>query len=151
MKTLSIMQPWASLIVGGPLSPGVKRTENRTRVVAMAAHRLVGERIAIHASKKFDEDGVHSLLGGAFGFKRTEFPYQTLREFPRGAVVGVAKLERVFDDRDTLNDDERRFYVGDHGLSFGERRHIEPVACLGALGFWSLPDDVERRVTEQLA
>jgi hypothetical protein len=150
MRGLSVMQPWASLIVGGPLSPGVKRTENRGRLLAMAARRLVGQRIAIHASKKFDEDGVRSLLAGAFGFKRTEFPYQTLRDFPRGAVVGSAKLDRVFDDYDVLNDDERRFYVGDHGLSLGERRFIEPIACLGALGFWTVPSDIAGKIEAQL-
>lgn len=150
MRALSIMQPWASLIVGGPRSPGVKRTENRSEAVAHAARRLVGERIVIHASKKLDEDGVHALRAGVFGLRPEEVPHNPISAFPRGAVVGVATLDRVFDDYDTLTDDERRFFTGSFGLSFTDRRWLDPVPCKGALGFWTLPAGVEQLVREQL-
>jgi hypothetical protein len=158
MRALSIMQPWASLIVGGPLASGVKRTENRGAVVARAARSLVGQRIAIHASKKLDEDGIHALRSGLFGLRPEEVPHDPLSAFPRGAVVGVATLERVFGRGDLLSEDEARFYVGGlleegtaFGLSFGQRHRIEPVPCKGALGFWTMPADVERAVSAQLA
>lgn len=47
-------------------------------------------------------------------------------------------------------DDERRFFVGEYGLSFGDRRWFVPIPCKGALGFWRLPADVEQRVRGQL-
>lgn len=150
MRALSVMQPWASLIVGGPLSPGVKRTENRGKMVASAARKLVGQRIAIHASKKLDEEGIHSLRSGVFNLRREEVPYNPISAFPRGAVIGVATLDRVFDGYDVLTDDERRFFTGDFGLSFSDQRWFEPVPCKGALGFWTMPADVEAKVRAQL-
>jgi hypothetical protein len=162
MKALSIMQPWASLIVGGPLAPGVKRTENRGRSMAGFARSLVGQRIAIHASKKRDTEAFRDMLDGAFGFglKRHEFPHATIGAFPLGAIVGVATLERVFGPGETLSDDEGRFYVGNDllqggetfGLSFGDRRWIEPIADVkGALGFWRVSNEHEREIAARLA
>lgn len=158
MKALSIMQPWASLIVGGPLAPGPKRTENRGRVVAVAAIKFVGHRIAIHASKRLDEHGIHALRAGRFGLRPEEVPHDPIAAFPRGAVIGVATLERVFRPGEPLTEDEARFYVGNEprsdgdtfGLSFGDRRWFKPIECKGALGFWQLPTEVERQVEEQL-
>lgn len=158
MKALSIMQPWASLIVGGPRAAGVKRTENRGRGLAVYARSLVGQRIAIHASKKRDRDAFDDILHRCFGFgfdAKAECPYATMGEFPVGAVVGVATLDRVFAPGETLNEDEARFYVGNDllqdgntfGLSFGERRWVEPVPCKGALGFWNVPDDVAAQIS----
>lgn len=160
MKTLSIMQPWASLIVGGPRAPGPKRTENRGRNLATYARSLVGQRIAIHASKRPDVEAFEDWAQGCFGFglRNEEWPYNTRLDFPLGAVVGVATLDRVFGPGEKIDDDDARFYVGNDllqdgstfGLSFGSRRWIAPIACSGALGFWTLPIDIERQVVEQL-
>lgn len=160
MKALSIMQPWASLIVGGPLAVGVKRTENRGRALATTAKKLVGKRIAIHASKRRDTDAFEDLALGCFGFalRREELPYATVGAFPIGAVIGVATIERVFGPGEPLTEDEARFYVGNDllagagifGLSLGKRRWFAPIECKGALGFWALPADVARQVEEQL-
>lgn len=157
MRAISIKQPWASLIAGGPLAPGIKRTENRGRAMALWARRLVGEQIAIHASKGRDMEAFEDIWQRCFGFgfdAKTECPYSTMGEFPLGAIIGVATLERVFGPGEALTEDEARFYVGNDlmqdgdtfGLSFGKRRHIEPIAIGGALGFWTVPDDVAVRV-----
>lgn len=165
MKALSIMQPWASLIVGGPLAPGPKRTENRGRALAMVAHRLIGKRIAIHASKRHDAAAFEELFesvecddGSWFGVHQAELPYRAAREFPLGAVIGVATIGRVFGPGAELTDDEARFYIGNDlladdtwGIRFDDARWFAPIECKGALGFWPLPDDVEARVREQLA
>lgn len=161
MKALSIMQPWASLIVGGPRAAGVKRTENRGRAMAMFARRLVGQRIAIHASKKRDREAFEDIYHRCFGFgfdAKTECPYTTLGEFPLGAIIGTAMLGRVFGPGEPVSDDEARFYVGNDlladnvwGLRFDDARHFAPIPCKGALGFWRLPDDVERQMIEQIA
>lgn len=155
MKALSIMQPWASLIVGGPRSPGVKRTENRGRAMATFARSLLGQRIAIHASKKPDADAILDMNLGDFGFGLTpaEMPYALPLDFPLGAVVGVATLGRVFGPGEPLTDDEARFYVGNDlladdtwGLRFDDARWFAPVPCKGALGFWTVPADVEEQI-----
>jgi hypothetical protein len=155
MKALSIMQPWASLIVGGPLARGPKRTENRGRAMAMFARSLIGQRIAIHASKKPDVDAFEDMALGNFGFglRRDEMPYATRADFPLGAIVGVATLGRVFGPGEPLTDDEARFYLGNDlladdtwGLRFDDARWFSPIPCKGALGFWTVPADVEEQI-----
>lgn len=161
MKALSIMQPWASLIVGGPRASGVKRTENRGRQMAMFARRLVGERIAIHASKKRDVEAFEDIRDRCFGFgfdAKTECPYATMGGFPIGAVIGTATIGRVFGPGEELSKDEARFYVGNDlcvdetwGIRLDDARWFtQPIACRGALGFWSLPQNIEQSVRWQL-
>jgi hypothetical protein len=121
------------------------------------ARRLVGQSIAICASKRRDVEAFRDILEGCFGFgfdAKTECPYATMGAFPLGAVVGVATLDRVFGPGEELTADEARFYIGKDlmqdgntfGLSFSDRRHIEPIAVSGALGFWTLPTDVAARM-----
>jgi hypothetical protein len=151
IEALSIMQPWASLIVGGPLTRGVKPIENRTW---RAPARLVGKRIAIHASKKLDLESFEDLLDGSW------WPYAKPKEFPTSAVIGTATLVRVFEGEPGLMeprdypagmpDDCKRWYFGPVGFELREAMWFEPVRCGGRLGFWPLPADVERRVVEQL-
>jgi hypothetical protein len=70
VKALSIKQPFASLIVGwaddhGARHDGPKPIENRSR---MMGGNLIGERIAIHASKAEDDSVGASLLGARWIF-----------------------------------------------------------------------------------
>lgn len=155
---LSVQQPWASLIVGGPLSPGVKPIENRTWKVPA---RLIGKRVAIHASKKLDLESVTELQHGMIeGFRREWWPYQKPSLFPTSAIVGVARIVRVFVGEpqglidpvypDGMPDDCKRWYGGPVGFELREVVRIEPVPCKGALGFWALPNDVAAKVRAQL-
>lgn len=160
MKALSIKQPWASLIVGGKLvTRGPKRTENRGRALAMHARKLVGQRIAIHASKARDVEAFRDIIDGEFGFdlRRNEIPYATVGEFPTAAIVGVAVLGRVFGPGEPLTNDEARFYVGNDlladdtwGLRLDDARWFAPIPATGMLGFWTVPSDVLTRVEAQL-
>lgn len=155
MKALSIMQPWASLIVGGPLAEGRKGVENRTWHPPAA---MIGQRFAIHASKKQDTDAYLDLPDVEW-FERAWFPYRTPREFPTSSIVGVATLDFVVADGavnpryklDRVERSQRRWFSGPVGFVLADVRAIaKPVPCKGALGFWRLPDDVERQVVEQL-
>lgn len=157
MDCLSIQQPWASLIIGGPLRGPQKPIENRTW---RAPARLIGKRIAIHASKKLDLEAFTELQHGLIdGFDR-HWPYAKPIEFPTSAVIGVATLVRVFVGEpqglidpvypEGMPDDCKRWYGGPVGFELREVVRIKPVACKGALGFWRAPGDVERRVVEQL-
>jgi hypothetical protein len=144
---------------------GPKRTENRGRSLASYARKLVGQRIAIHASKKRDEEAFLDMRSAVrfpdvdswFGMQPHELPHATIGAFPLGAIIGVATLERVFAYGDLLSEDEARFYVGGpdgetFGLSFGARQWIEPIANVkGALGFWQLSGEHERELEARIA
>lgn len=74
MKALTLWQPWASLI-----AVGLKTIETRSRA---APRSLIGQRIAIHAAKRYPEPFDNDLIGD---FKITE-------DIPLGAVVATALL-----------------------------------------------------------
>lgn len=175
MRALTIWQPWASLIVGAPPSydaeptPTQKPIENRDWIPPC---ELIGQRVAIHAGKRHDEEAYEDIFRlGSFGPVRA--PYRRPCDFPLGAVVGVATLDRVigplppcliyerrFDpDRVSpaklaswrIDADGRRWFVGRFGWVFRDARYLVPtVPCKGAQGVWTLPDDVAARVEEQL-
>lgn len=56
MKVLSLHQPWATLV-----ALGVKTIETRSWP---APDSVIGQRIAIHAAKRFDRDGWEAQLPG---------------------------------------------------------------------------------------
>lgn len=173
MKALTVWQPWASLIVGAPPSydehptPPQKPVENRGWAPPRA---LIGQRIAIHAAKKMDEDVLDTIqdlfLDKLHGEVRT--PYAKPSLFPIAAVVGVATLTgaivrrhdgSIVDAFSTsggptveVGEDVRRFYNADAiGWLLEDRRALAaPVPCRGSQGIWTLPADVAARVEEQL-
>lgn len=155
---LSVMQPWASLIIGGTRALGVKPIENRTW---KPSPMLIGRRIAIHASKKIDLEAFDELQDGACDFDRSEWPYATIKEFPIGAVIGIATLVRVHVGEPQglidptypagLPDDCKRWYGGPVGLELRDVVRLDPVPCKGALGLWRMPGDVEQLVRAQIA
>lgn len=157
MRALSIMQPWTSLIVGGDLSPGVKPIENRTW---RAPANIIGQRIAIHASKKLDVEAFEDLRDGACDIRRHEYPYAKPKEFPTSAVIGVATILRVFEGVPgwmeprhypaDMPKDCKRWYCGPFGFELRDVVRLQPIPCGGALGFWTLHTDIERQVVKQL-
>lgn len=173
MLALTIWQPWASLIVGSPPTDGCpgappqKPVENRGAMVASRAKKLLGQQIAIHAGleRRRNLDAYHEIFK-AKAFGPVVAPYRTPGEFPRGAIVGVATLDRVIGpiseqrfndipqstiDSWGLDADALRWFVSGYGLVFRDRRWIDPVPCNGDLGFWTLPDHVELAVADQIA
>lgn len=161
MRALTILQPWASLIVAG-----IKGVENRTW---MPPRDMIGQRFAVHAGRKLDMESFTELHHGMCGFKREQWPYAKPNLFPVGAVIGVATLHNYVRGDGTvepgpedhamlarepwrsLTARERPWYFGPVGFVLLDPRQVEPVPCKGALGFWTLPDDVADRVAEQLA
>jgi hypothetical protein len=154
MKAISVMQPWASLIVGwqnsrGEWRPGPKGVENRTW---RPMSSMVGKRIAIHASKREDD----SVGASVKSWPIFNGPGARVAELPRYAVVGVATLVGFVTSLDQLlaryGEADCDWYTGDIGLVLRDRVALrEPITCKGSLGFWTLPDDVEARVLAQLA
>jgi hypothetical protein len=82
MKTISLWQPWASLI-----AMGIKRIETRSW------HPKYSGPIAIHASKRrMDEFGAQLLWQHA-GFSPGDAILATAK-FPYGSVIAVCNLDR---------------------------------------------------------
>jgi hypothetical protein len=149
MKALTLQQPWAGFVASG-----IKTLENRRRPIA--PKNLFGQRFAIHAGLATDELGRMQL-------DRTEpKPWPELCK-AGGCVVAVATLADALYvggcSRDGLASILERHGLGDQiRFAFGPTIYVlkdivalaEVVPARGYQGFWTLPDDVERRVVEQL-
>jgi activating signal cointegrator 1 len=135
MKAWTLRQPWATLAVLGE-----KRWETRSR----PNRKIIGERLAIHASKKpfpelLDEDGCFSDRHMANAFGKFDTDPDML---PLGSVVGfvtVTSCQRVEGIRCILNSDQLafgNFSDGRYCFSLVNPQMIEPVPAKGALSVW---------------
>ena len=145
MKSLTVMQPWAWGILNGKL------VENRTWTTK---HRGT---IAVHAGKAWDDDGEHSpLIRSAWRGAGNGGPVWSGHDhIARAAVVAVVDLAGIcgnaFADPAPIRCGcgpwaARGQY---HWRLANVRLLAEPVPCKGALGLWTLPDDVEAAVRAQ--
>lgn len=148
MKTLTILQPWASLI-----QIGAKRIETRSWTSTYRGP------LAIHAGKGGATDGPNLVWAEPFKSVLNAAGYKFFREMPRGALIATCQLVSVIpvykitdrgfhqwtgpDGRDyrfDLTDQERAF--GDY--TFGRYAWLladvqelpSPVPARGALGLW---------------
>lgn len=139
LPTLSLWQPWASLIAAG-----VKMHETRhwpTRVRG---------RVAIHAAKRLDlDDAPDRLCAFALGagWDRGELPH--------GAVVAIAELTACMRTEEVADRVERAdFEAGNFGpgrFAFrlcDVRPLLQPIPLVGRQGFfgWQPPIDLEQRL-----
>ena len=122
MKALTLWRPWAQAIIYGP-----KRIENRSwRPVKW----MIGERIAIHAGKKYDEDGEMWML--EYDLYRPENP-----DMCACGILGTA----VITDCVSRSDDS--WFCGPFGWVLDDIIALpSPIPCRGAQGLWDVPDDV---------
>lgn len=149
MRALSLLQPWASLVI-----LALKRVETRSWE---APERAKG-RIAIHASKalrRAEADLFHeSPFREAFG----ELGIESVDELPLGAILGTVGLSGCWPVEHFLGKisaRERAFgnYSNDEGQRYGwvlERpMPIDNVIfCKGSLGLWTVPADVLAQIPE---
>jgi hypothetical protein len=113
MKALSIMQPWAWLIVAGH-----KDIENRTW-----PSRYRGP-VLIHAGKKFDFDPDDEWHWDDI---------QPPRDFDVGGIVGEAEIV------DCVTSSTSRWFSGPFGFVIRNARPVPFRRCRGMLGFFT-PD-----------
>lgn len=148
MRALTIRQPWAFAIT----SLG-KDVENRSRNIA-GTYR---GRVAIHAAKGVGTLDEYFAASAAIRDLTGVFP---MFHAPsrHGAVVAVAELVDVLPPSYLENaerDDawcSRWAMAGHHQLVLDDVRELaHPVPARGALGLWTLPDDVEEQVLAQLS
>lgn len=120
-RAISIMQPWAWLIVNGH-----KDIENRDWTTKYRGP------VAIHAGKKFDRDCAWDLslrrhpVTGA-GFNVTDGSPCTDE---CGGIVGVAEIV------DCIDRSESDWFVGRYGFLIRNARPVPFIPVKGALGFF---------------
>ncbi len=118
MKTLSIKQPWAELILRGRKKIEIRKWNTKFR----------GEFL-IHSSKVPDKDAMKK-----FGFEN----------LPNGFVIGKAKLVDVKaykNDDEFLKDKDLHLAGkewGNKGFILKNPQRIEKIKHKGNLGFWEL-------------
>ena len=140
MRALTLTQPWAGLVASG-----VKLIENRPW---KPPTKMMGERFAIHASRAVDLDTIAEL---DVDHDIPERPVWRITS----AIVGVATLDTYVTDvrqiAEYMAPEQERWFFGPVGFVLRDVVQLaSPVPCKGALGFWTLPDDVARQVVEQL-
>lgn len=154
MRGLSLTQPYASLV-----ALGVKRFETRSWSTSYRGP------LAIHAAKGLSPVGGRRGLAQLCGRPHCWEALSGQHTFapallPRGAIVAVASLtvvHRTEDVRHSLGPDhERELAFGD----FGDGRYAwrlddvvalpQPIACRGALGLWTLPEELWGPVWRQV-
>lgn len=87
MRVLSLWQPWASLWVAGAHGP-VPAKEIETRSWGT---RYRGQ-IAVHASKKWDEENLCVMARQPFPAVLVSLGYTNPLDLPRGCIIGVVEL-----------------------------------------------------------
>lgn len=151
MRALTLWRPWdtAILYLGKPV-------ENREWG---PPSNLIGQRIALHSGKKFDEEGACTIvkLCHAAQFPPPAFVEACLDRAEKldSVILGTVRIARVLERRqqhfgapDPLATSPWFFgsfgWVCEDVIAFPE-----PVPCKGAQGLWTLPPDVEARVRDQ--
>ena len=117
MKALSILQPWAWLIVHGP-----KDIENRTWSTSFRGQFLV------HAGKGFDRNGYEFVRK-----TRPDIAMPAPSEFERGGVVGMATVV------DCVNESTSWWFNGPRGFVLTDRRPLPFFPVRGQLSWFSVP------------
>lgn len=141
MRALTLWQPWAFAVVSGQ-----KHVENRPWAPPAF---MFGERIAIHAGKKYDVEGeafleTHGVECGEYARCRVH-----------GAIVGVATIVGVMrKDQHASDDGPRRddpMFFGPYGWKLDDLRECKtPILDVkGMLGLWHLTPELAGRVYQE--
>lgn len=143
MRALSIQQPWAAAIACGP-----KRVENRTWT---APPRIIGQTVALHASKGPDWDAPARAwtAAGLTPYRWGDPRRAWTASLVLGAIVALAEVDEChFGCWPACSEWAA---AGQYHWQLANIRPLaEPVPCRGALGLWKLPEDVEQAVRKQL-
>ncbi|MDP1624268.1 MAG: hypothetical protein Q8L64_00710 [bacterium] len=138
MKVLSIKQPWLYCIIELD-----KRIENRSWA---PPERMIGERIALHASLKIDKQRTQM----AHSLAKAEIP----PDLPRGVIVATAVLLGVVSDFCVIGDiptsyslKDDRWFFGKFGWYLGKIIKLSnPIPARGYLGLWNLPNELQKKI-----
>jgi hypothetical protein len=141
MKTLSICQPWVTLVI-----LGIKRLETRSWRTSRRG------RIAIHASRAFTQEAQRLCGEEPFRSALEAAGFRGADDLPLGALLGTVELVgcTAADDLNLDALDAAELAFGDFGPGrwAWELRHPQPldapVPFRGRLGFFEAPDELFR-------
>lgn len=133
MKALTLLQPWAQL-----MADGRKQYETRSWYPWQMKR---GDLLAITSSARM----------GAADKDFAEAVDYSLRDLPLGKVVAVVRfLEAHKTDHTTVSDEERCYGDYTPGRFTWRTDEVfklpEPIPVKGALGVWTLPDEITRHI-----
>ena len=138
MKALSLLQPWASLVVSGS-----KNIENRQWHLPKAMH---GEPFLVHASARLTGREVKSAREALANVNmRTQGFEEMPSDWPLGGIIGIARATSCLCPSELAADAEIHhpwWFSDQHGFVLEDRQPLPFVECKGALGFWTVPDAV---------
>lgn len=134
MKTITIKQPFASLLVAG-----IKQYETRSW------HPKYRGPMAIHAAATMPSKAwLEREFPGIF--EAAGMSYEEMCKLPRGCVIATANLDRIWDAAHmalhgrSLSDTELRlgYWNGTFGWEFKDIKALDaPVPAKGQLGLWN--------------
>lgn len=143
MKALTLIRPWPYAIfhLG-------KSVENRGWP---PPDKVIGQRIAIHAGKKWDEDGYRFILDHVSYQEEAE--KMTTLQYLSGAIEGTVVVDSYFHYKDDALIPGRGYAP----WAFGPYCWIlkdpielpKSVPCRGYQGLWNVPDKVEHEIAIQ--
>lgn len=147
MKTISLWQPWATL-----MASGAKRIETRSWKPNGLKH---GELLAIHAAKRWTAEERDICEDSPFRECLGEAAMRGLWDLdkpPLGCMVAVARFDRTVPtlgggiDWDNMSDEEYAFgnySAGRFAWFFSEVRPLLPISAKGAQGIfdWQPPTE----------
>lgn len=154
MKALTLKQPWAWAVAHAG-----KDVENRSW---KPPESVIGQRIAIHAGKAWDQDGdsvLCHLVECAGGHDN----------LPRGAIIAVATVAGWVTDGNIYKTRmfagnylnaaplavkkarQSRWFTGSYGWILTDVIPLpEPIACKGNQGLWTVPVEIEADIDRQV-
>ena len=128
MKALSILQPYAWLIVNGH-----KDIENRTWWTGFRGEVL------IHAGKKYSQ---LDFIDDAEDYGKKYGNYPTSREKMTGGIVGIATIV------DCVRESDSGWFNGPFGFVLRDARPLPLTPLRGQLGFFDVPDEIVKKLLE---
>ncbi len=126
MRALTVRQPWAWAIAHG------KDIENRDWSTCIRGV------IAIHAAKGMTH---YEYLSNQSFIEGNAAILPPLERIVRGAIIGTVEIVDCVTTSDSV------WFEGPCGFVLKGFQPCEPVPCKGALGFWTVPEEIERLVT----
>lgn len=117
---LSIMQPWAWLIVSG--NKDIENRKWQTDVRGL---------VAIHAGKKVDGDCAYSLAVDEHPVTGLDYCFQDIpNRYQVGGIVGVAEIV------DCVDRSVSPWFMGPYGFVIRNAQPVDFIPVRGALGFF---------------
>lgn len=100
---------------------------------------VFGQTIALHASKRMDEEAF-----GFLGLMDFIDPETQDEQFPTGAILATAVLEGY------VTESESEWFFGKYGWLLSNVQILrEPIFCKGKLGLWNIIPPHEKSIREQ--